>query len=280
MLIFTKISDLRNFLDHNANSGKKVGFVPTMGALHKGHLYLIESACQQCEIVVCSIFVNPTQFNDPKDLERYPRTPESDIELLQTTKCDALFLPDANEIYPVKDERQFDFGLLDKVLDGKHRPGHFNGVAQVVSKLFAIVQPHAAFFGLKDLQQVCIIKKLVRVLALNIEIVACPTYREKNGLAMSSRNMLLTEEQREQAVQISKYLFWAQELFHEKKSAVEIKNIILNAITNNPNLSLDYFSICELENLQEVNEFNINQKYAALIACTIGKIRLIDNVIL
>ncbi len=206
MEFFKKITALQSALNADRKNGLRIGFVPTMGALHKGHLSLIERAGAENDRVVVSIFVNPTQFNDPNDLKNYPVNPESDTRLLSTLPCDYVFCPEVDEIYPEPDTRKFDFGALETVMEGRFRPGHFNGVAQVVSKLFYIVEPHRAYFGLKDFQQYAIIKNMVTRLNIPIELIACETVREQDGLAMSSRNALLTKEHRAVAPEIYKIL--------------------------------------------------------------------------
>lgn len=280
MLIFTKISDLRAFLAFERKTGRKVGFVPTMGALHSGHLSLIETASKQCDVVLASIFVNPTQFNDKKDLERYPRTVEADLELLRTTSCHAVFTPSVEEIYPKEETVSFDFGQLDKVLEGSHRPGHFNGVAQVVKKLFEITEPDKAFFGMKDMQQLMIIQALVKQMNIKTEIIPCPTLRESDGLAMSSRNRLLNEKERMSATLIPKILFEAKENYDKGNTPEQIKMIVQKKFSSDPIYKLDYFAICEKQSLKEISSFEKDKEYIALIACFVGKIRLIDNLIL
>ncbi|MCD4665673.1 MAG: pantoate--beta-alanine ligase, partial [Bacteroidales bacterium] len=193
MKVFNTRIDIRKYLGAQKSNGLKIGFVPTMGALHEGHISLLKEAKADCDVVVCSIFVNPIQFNNNNDLEKYPREIESDIEKLNSVDCDVLFHPTVEEMYPVPDETIFDFGELDKVMEGQHRPGHFNGVAVVVKKLFEIVEPDKAYFGLKDYQQIVIIHKLTKDYNLPVEIIPCPTTREDSGLAMSSRNELLSE---------------------------------------------------------------------------------------
>lgn len=277
MLIFTKIEQLLPFLQEIKKSGRKTGFVPTMGALHQGHISLVETSKKQCDVTVCSIFVNPTQFNDKKDLERYPKTPEKDMEMLRKAGCDAVFMPSEQEMYPQEDKRVFDFGYLDKILDGAHRPGHFNGVAQIVSRLFDIVKPDAAFFGQKDYQQLMIVKELVKQLHLPIEIVGCPILREPDGLAMSSRNMLLTAEEREAAKIIPQLMQKAKTMKTEGKGIAEIKNHILNQLSKNSIYKPDYFVICDADTLKEISSFPEAKRHMALIACFVGKIRLIDN---
>lgn len=280
MLIFTKISDLRAFLSVERENGHKIGFVPTMGALHSGHLSLVETAKKSCDCVLVSIFVNPTQFNDKKDLERYPRNIKADSDLLESVNCHAVFIPSVEEIYPNEEKVSFDFGGLDKVLEGSHRPGHFNGVAQVVKRLFEITEPDQAFFGMKDMQQLMIIQALVKKMGSKIDIVAVPTMREKSGLAMSSRNALLNETERMAAALLSQLLFKAKEMHHSGKSANEIKQLAIKEFASNPIYQLDYFSICEKEDLKEVVSFETGKEYIALVACFVGKIRLIDNLTL
>lgn len=278
MLIFTKIGELQAFLVQKKTEKKTIGFVPTMGALHAGHISLINSSKKSCDLTVCSIFVNPTQFNDKKDLERYPKTPETDLEMLKEALCDVVFMPSAEEMYPTKDERVFDFGYLDKVLEGDHRPGHFNGVAQIVSRLFDIVKPDKAFFGSKDYQQVMIIKALVELLHYKTEIVTCPTLREPDDLAMSSRNTLLNAKEREVAKIIPKLMQEAKRMKESGKEIPEIKEHVVSELNMRGNYELDYFTICDADSLKELNSFSEAKKHVALIACYVGKIRLIDNI--
>lgn len=280
MQIVRKKNDLERILSLYRKEGKIIGFVPTMGALHKGHISLIETSKKSSDITVCSIFVNPTQFNDSNDLERYPRTPEKDIALLENSNCDLLFMPDVKEIYPEKDNRQFDFGNLDKVLDGAHRPGHFNGVAQVVSILFDAVKPDKAFFGLKDYQQVLIIKELVKQLKLKIQIIPCETTREPDGLAMSSRNTLLSASERAAASLLPKLLETAKTLKKAGRTPLEITSYIKDQLSNNQIYKLDYVSICDSDTLKEITNFSENMRFIVLIACFVGKIRLIDNLLI
>lgn len=278
MLLAETIRDLQNWLDERRGRGT-VGFVPTMGALHKGHISLVEKAMQENPVVVVSIFVNPTQFNDPKDLERYPRTLESDLKLLEKTGCHIVFAPSVSEIYPEPDTRKFDFGLLEAVMEGKHRPGHFNGVAQVVSKLFEFVKPDKAYFGLKDFQQLAIIKNMVKQLNLPVEIVPCPIVREESGLAMSSRNELLSREERKNAAVISETLFRAKELCREK-SVEELKKWIAGNINKNPYLTVEYVEIVDDETLQPVKNLTDEKNNVCCVAVYCGKVRLIDNIVL
>lgn len=280
MLIITKIEELQAFLADKKANNFSIGFVPTMGALHAGHISLINSSNLECDITVCSIFVNPTQFSDKKDLERYPKTPQDDIKMLKNADCDVAFMPSAEEMYPHKDERVFDFGYLDKVLEGDHRPGHFNGVAQIVSRLFDVVKPDKAFFGSKDYQQVMIIRALVEKLNYPIKIITCATLRESDGLAMSSRNMLLNAKEREVAKIIPKLMQEANELKHKGKEVGEIKDHVISELNKRGNYELDYFTICDADTLKELKSFKDAERQVALIACYVGKIRLIDNILL
>ena len=249
MLIFERNSELKIHLDRIRAERQQIGFVPTMGALHEGHVSLINESKKQRLFTVCSIFVNPTQFNDKKDLENYPRAPKEDIEILRQSGCDALYMPSVEEIYPTEDTRVFNFGELDTLLEGAHRPGHFNGVAKVVSILFDKVQPDIAFFGSKDYQQVMVIKALVKQLNLPIKIVPCPIIREPDGLAMSSRNMRLTKEEREAAKLIPLILNESKILFKAQKPISEIKAFISSKLAKNPIYRLEYFEICNPEDL-------------------------------
>ena len=275
-LVNTK-KELQAEIQHIAN-GKAVGFVPTMGALHQGHISLVKQAVSETPVVVVSIFVNPTQFNDPNDLGRYPRTLENDMKLLEPTGCSIVFAPNAKEVYPEPDKRKFNFGKLEEVMEGKHRPGHFNGVAQVVSRLFDIVKPTKAYFGLKDFQQLAIVKNMVKQLQLPVEIVPCAIIREESGLAMSSRNELLTEEQRKNAAVISETLFKAKEL-KEQKSVQEIADWVTETINKNPFLDVEYFEIVDDEQLQPVNNWDEKSTKVGCVAVFCGKIRLIDNIV-
>lgn len=278
MKLVKTISELQQQLAEYGKHGS-IGFVPTMGALHKGHLSLVEKARDENKTVVASIFVNPTQFNDPKDLQRYPRDIDADLKLLAPTGCDIVFAPEPEEIYPEPDTRKFDFGELETVMEGKHRPGHFNGVAQVVSKLFDIVKPDRAYFGQKDFQQLAVIKQLVKQLQLPVEIMACPIIREESGLAMSSRNQLLSSEQRENAAVINETLRKAKKLSGEK-SVEELTEWVTVTINKNPLLDVEYFEVVDDENLQPVKSWKDSGTKVGCIAVYCGKIRLIDNIVL
>ncbi len=279
MEIYKSREQVNNRINQLKQQGKIIGFVPTMGALHQGHLSLIRCSKKQDDITVVSIFVNPTQFNDPKDLERYPRMLDKDIEKLENENVDILFAPDEKEMYPEPDTRVFDFGYLDKILEGKYRPGHFNGVAQIVSKLFQTIPAHHAYFGKKDYQQYLIVKQLVEkyMPELNIEIIPCPIIREPDGLAMSSRNLLLTPDQRKSATLISQTLFKAKQMA-QNSSVDQVKNFVINTINKDPNLNVEYFEICDAQSLKPINNWNEAPHVIGLIAVYDGPIRLIDNI--
>ena len=277
MKILKSSIELKKELEHLKAEGQKIGFVPTMGALHEGHLSLIECADQEDDIIVVSIFVNPTQFNDKGDYNKYPRILEKDLQTLNNVKCDFVFTPSEEEMYPEEDGRQFDFGKLDKVMEGQHRPGHFRGVALIVSKLFDIVKPHKAYFGEKDFQQVAVIRHITKQLSYNIEIIACPIIREKDGLAMSSRNMRLTDEQRANVSLIYQTLFQSKEM-SQKMSVSETKDWVICAINKNPLLDVEYFEIVDELRLEPIRDWNQKGNKVGCIAVHVGNIRLIDNV--
>jgi pantoate--beta-alanine ligase len=278
MQIVKHINDLQPILNDQRKKGLSIGFVPTMGALHNGHLSLVEIAGEQTGFVVVSIFVNPTQFNDKGDLSRYPRDLQKDVDLLSESPCQLVFAPEPEEIYPESDTRQFNFGMLEQVMEGEFRPGHFNGVAQVVSKLFDIVQPDKSFFGQKDFQQLAIIRELVRKLELPVEIVSCPIIREADGLAMSSRNMLLSQEQRKNAAHISATLFEAANKTNDL-SVDELCRWVIQRINQNEYLNTEYFSIVNEKTLLPINNWSVPGKKIGCIAVHCGKIRLIDNIV-
>jgi pantoate--beta-alanine ligase len=279
MLIFTKIAELQGYLSQIKAQNKTIGFVPTMGALHMGHISLIDASKSLCDYTICSIFVNPTQFNDKSDLERYPRMPEKDAKLLEKAYCDALFLPAVNEIYDGTESLKFDFGALDKILEGEHRQGHFNGVAQVVKRFFEIVQPHKAFFGSKDYQQLLIVKALVKQMGSDIEIIPCSILREPDGLAMSSRNALLSPEERKVSAIIPKLMQKAKQIA-VTDGVPAAKKYITREVSSEPLMKLDYYEICDAGSLKIVSEIQPSIKLISLIALFVGKIRLIDNLIL
>jgi pantoate--beta-alanine ligase len=279
MEVFYTIQDIKSFVDKHKNNNKTIGFVPTMGALHQGHLSLIDKSVADTDITIASIFVNPTQFNNPDDLKNYPRDIDTDLKFLSKQGCNAVFVPSEKEMYPEKDTRVFDFDRLDLIMEGEHRPGHFNGVAQIVSKLFDTVSPHKAFFGQKDFQQVAIIRKMIEKLNYNIDIVACEIIREPDGLAMSSRNLLLTPEHRKAAPVIYKTLLQSKKQFKKFISIDELKNFVYTNINNIELLNIEYFEVVEEKTLQPVKEFKKGQKLVGSIAVWAGKVRLIDNII-
>ncbi len=278
MKTINKIADLQSEITQAKAAGKKVGFVPTMGALHAGHLHLVEQCKAENDICVVSIFVNPTQFNNPEDLVKYPRTPETDCELLQSVGCDIVFMPEVAEMYPETDTRVFDFGVLDRVMEGKMRPGHFNGVAQVVSKLFDMVTPDVAYFGEKDFQQVAIIREMVRQLNSPVQIIQVPIVREESGLALSSRNMRLTPQQKEDAVAISRALFASRDLIDEQSVSETAKAVVM-AINEVPALETEYFEIVDGDTMQPVSSWDESEYIVGCITVYCGEVRLIDNII-
>ena len=279
MFLVKTIKDLQNKLEPYRSFDESIGLVPTMGALHAGHISLVTHALSENTKVVVSIFVNPTQFNDPKDLERYPRNIDADLKLLGKTGCHFVFAPEVDEVYPGPDKRKFNFGELETVMEGKHRPGHFNGVAQVVSKLFEMVNPDRAYFGLKDFQQLAIIKSMVKQLEIKVEIVPCPIVREESGLAMSSRNELLSAEERKNAAAISETLFRAKELGNQK-SVEGLAEWIEQNINKNRFLTVEYVAIVDDKKLQPVKNWNEKNTKVACVAAYCGKVRLIDNIVL
>jgi len=248
-----------------------------MGALHEGHLSLIDASLRSNDISVISIFVNPTQFNDRNDFNNYPRDIDKDLELIRLKGCDLAFVPSLEEIYPEKDQRVFDFGTLDNHMEGKYRPGHFNGVAQIVSRLFSILEPDRAYFGEKDFQQLVIIKNLVHQLGLPVEIVSCPIIRETDGLAMSSRNLLLSTAQRKSAARISKVLKHAKSIAR-KMEIMELKDLVISRIDSDPNLKTEYFEFVMESDMIPLKKWPDNSPVIACIAVKAGHIRLIDNI--
>lgn len=279
MHIFPTIADLRAYLRAERAQGKSVGFVPTMGALHEGHLSLIEASNAQNDLSVCSIFVNPIQFNNPDDLARYPRTLEADCELLKTVGCDAVFAPSVQEMYPEKSLLTFDFGDLERVMEGKFRPGHFNGVGVVVSKLFNIVQPDRTYFGQKDLQQVAVVRRMMIDLGFQIELHPRPTLREADGLAMSSRNRNLTPDERAIAPHIFAGLSAAKSQLLSGQTPAEVKDWMETHFAQQPAFRLEYFEIVNAFSLQDVTELQPEGQTALCIAAHLGKVRLIDNIV-
>ena len=277
MLVVETINQLHAFLAAARSEGKSIGLVPTMGALHEGHASLVERSVKENDVTVVSVFVNPTQFNDKGDLERYPRTLEADCALLSALGTDCVFAPSVEEVYPEPDTRVFDFDPLDKVMEGVYRPGHFNGVAQIVSKLFMYVEPTRAYFGEKDFQQLAIIREMVRQQGFALEIVGCPIVREADGLAMSSRNTLLTPEQRVTALAISKALFESVK-YAETHTLSETKQMVEQAIADNEGLELEYYEVVDGNTLQPVAAWDDTDYIVGCITVYCGKVRLIDNI--
>ena len=275
MKVFESVKELRAELDKAEQSG--IGFVPTMGALHAGHRSLVERARRENGTVVVSVFVNPTQFNDKNDLKHYPRTPEADARLLEEAGADFVLMPTVEEIYPQPDSRQFDFGLIDKVMEGATRPGHFNGVAQVVSRLFDIVRPARAYFGEKDFQQIAVIKSMVAQLALPIEIVECAIVRGEDGLALSSRNTLLDAAHRAAAPHIYATLRAAVAQSQEMAPA-RLKEWVTAEVERNPLLKVIYYQSVDARTMQEVAAWDDSPRIQGCIAVQAGDIRLIDNI--
>jgi pantoate--beta-alanine ligase len=282
MIVLKKATDLKNWLDMRRQLGKKIGFVPTMGALHTGHISLIENSLDDSDVTVCSIFVNPTQFNDPKDFEKYPITIEKDIEMLEQAGCNALFLPSVKEMYPngLKPTRHYELGFLETVFDGKFRPGHFQGVCMVVHRLLEMVMPDNLYLGQKDYQQCMVITQLVELIGLSnqVKINVCPTLRESDGLAMSSRNMRLSASEREMAPAIYQAMMMI-------KNELKVGNIM--ALKEKALFELerkgfkpDYLSIVDAKSLLEVNVWDGKQKLTVLVAAFLNEVRLIDNMIL
>ena len=275
MRAFSTVSELREALLPLRD--KTIGFVPTMGALHQGHISLVELARKECDTVVVSVFVNPTQFNDKNDLKHYPRTPEADAALLEAAGVDFVLFPSVEEIYPEPDTRVFDFGQIDKVMEGATRPGHFNGVAQVVSRLFNIVEPTKAYFGEKDFQQIAVVRAMVAQLGLDVEIVDCPIIRDTDGLARSSRNTLLTAEHRAAAPHIYEVLSAAVAKVGELTPA-ELKAWVTAEVDKNPLLKVIYFEAVNALTMQSVESWNECERIQGCIAVQAGDIRLIDNI--
>lgn len=277
MLLIHTIQELRVALDNYRKERKSIGLVPTMGALHQGHASLVQRAVKENDVVVVSIFVNPTQFNDPNDLLKYPRTLEADCKLLSEQGAQIVFAPSVEEIYPEQDTRQFSYAPLDTVMEGIYRPGHFNGVCQIVSKLFLIVEPDRAYFGEKDFQQLAIIREMVRKYPFPLQIIGCPIVREADGLALSSRNARLTPEQRIQALVISRTLFAAVG-FAKTHSLAETKCFVEQSIKESEGLELEYFEIVNGTTLQSLQDWSDASYIVGCITVYCGEVRLIDNI--
>lgn len=277
MKVIRTISELQQELSVQRDAAKSVGFVPTMGALHQGHASLVKRSVAENDVTVVSVFVNPTQFNDKNDLKNYPRDLQADCVLLEGIGADIVFAPEVEEMYPEPDTRVFSFAPLDTVMEGGCRPGHFNGVAQIVSKLFYAVASDRAYFGEKDFQQLAIIREMVKQLDIKVEIIGCPIVRETDGLALSSRNMLLSAEERERALTISRTLFASVD-YAAAHTLAQTKSFVEEAINTTEGLQLEYFQIVDGNTLQEVKEWSDSDYLVGCIALFCGKIRLIDNI--
>ena len=277
MNIYKTAEELRSFITEERKQGHRIAFVPTMGALHEGHLSLVRRALKENDCCIVSVFVNPTQFNNPRDLETYPRTLDADSRLLASIGTTALFAPEVETIYPEPDTRVFHVGAVAEVMEGKYRPGHFNGVMQVVSRLFDLVQPDCAYFGEKDSQQIAVLRAMAREIKSPVEIIACPIVREEDGLARSSRNTLLSEEGRAQAPNIYRILSesrtWSKEL--SPKEVIERATQLLDAI---PTLRVEYFEIVDADTLQPITRWEDSPKPHGCITVYCGEVRLIDNI--
>jgi pantoate--beta-alanine ligase len=277
-----KILQTRNavnsFLESLPFHNSEVGFVPTMGALHQGHLELIKEAKKRTDIVIVSIFVNPIQFNNSEDFEKYPKTLELDLQLLSNQEVDAVFIPEPDEIYPEDPLVQLNFGYLENILEGAFRPGHFNGVGIVVAKLFNMVKPHQAFFGQKDLQQVAVIKRLVEDLSFDVEVIVVPTVRAASGLALSSRNLRMSNEEREHALVLIKTLTWARNALLNGMEWSKIILIVKKEFSIVPNCKLEYFELLDFNSFKIIERFTKEIPISICVAAYIGDVRLIDNI--
>ncbi|MCL4144104.1 UNVERIFIED_CONTAM: hypothetical protein GTU68_032749 [Idotea baltica] len=277
MEIFTDICDFRLYIKQTRQHNKSIGFVPTMGSLHQGHLELVKKSIQQNDVTICSIFVNPTQFNNLKDLENYPRDIETDLSLLKTDNCTATFLPSQTAIYKQGDVLSLNFGYLENIMEGEFRPEHFKGVGLIVTKLFNLVCPDRAYFGTKDLQQLTIIKKLTKELLYNIEIIPVQTVRETDGLAMSSRNRLLSKEERVLALDLYKALNTAKKQLLAGEPVTSVLKYIQHFFSAESKIELEYFEIVNTTDLMKVSEIPTSKQVSLCIAGQLGKVRLIDN---
>ncbi|WP_139925037.1 pantoate--beta-alanine ligase [Hymenobacter sp. DG01] len=280
MEILNTAAELQARTENWRQAGKRIGLVPTMGALHEGHLQLVRASAQECDVVVASIFVNPTQFNNPDDFRLYPRLPEADAELLGPAGCTALFLPAVADMYPQPTVLHFDFGPLERVMEGAHRPGHFNGVATVVSKLFHLSRPHRAYFGQKDLQQVTIVRQLVADLSFDLAVVAFPTVREADGLAMSSRNRRLDAPARALAPRLYQSLQLAEGLVQAGEATPEaVREAVRAFLSSQPAIELEYIEVADAQTLQPLTDWQPGRPVALCLAAHLGGVRLIDNVV-
>ncbi|MFC6222260.1 pantoate--beta-alanine ligase [Hymenobacter artigasi] len=279
MQILTTAAGLQAYTEQARQAGQRVGLVPTMGALHAGHIQLVQVARAECNEVIATIFVNPTQFNNADDFRLYPRVPEADAALLAPAGCTALFVPSVEEMYPRPTVLRFDFGALEQVMEGAHRPGHFNGVATVVSKLFHLARPHRAYFGQKDWQQVAVVKQLVADLSFDLEIVACPTIREADGLAMSSRNRRLDAPARAVAPLLYQVLSAAAAQVQQGVAPTQVQADALAALAEEPSITPEYVEIADAQTLQPLAEYAPGRAVVLCLAAHLGGVRLIDNVV-
>lgn len=277
MKIVNSIQELKRYLAEERQHNKQIGFVPTMGALHNGHLSLVKRCVEENDVCVVSIFVNPTQFNDKNDLATYPRTLDKDSALLESVGCDYVFAPTETEMYPEPDTRTFDFGTVSAVMEGARRPGHFNGVAQIVSKLFYAVEPDNAYFGEKDFQQIAVIRAMVKQLNIPVKINACPILREDDGLALSSRNVRLTPEQRQKAPLIARTLKESTN-FAAGKSVQETIDYVVNTINADPVMRVEYYEIVDGITMESIKDWSDTEYAVGCITVYCGEVRLIDNV--
>jgi pantoate--beta-alanine ligase len=277
MKVLTKIADVGNYIEILKQKSLSIGFVPTMGALHQGHLSLIEKSSHENDITLCSIFINPIQFNNKEDFDKYPVQSDRDIEMLEKAGCNMVFIPSVDEMYPEPITEVNDFGLLDNFMEGAFRKGHFNGVGIVVKRLFEITEPDKAYFGEKDFQQLQILRHLVKTNNLPVEIVSCPIIRETDGLAMSSRNVRLTSEERKIAPQIYRALNMCSEL-GSTRTVQQVKSIFLNEISAFPEFQIDYFEIADEATLQPITNWSESKNPRAFVAIFLGNVRLIDNI--
>lgn len=276
MKVFNTIEGIQNEVLKLRDDGKSIGFVPTMGALHEGHLSLLKYAIKECDATVTSIFVNPIQFNNERDLEKYPRTLDDDLKKLEITGCDLVFTPSAEEMYPDEVKEQYDFGRLERVMEGEHRPGHFNGVAVVVKRLFEICMPNRSYFGEKDFQQLMIIRSLTDKENLPVQIIGCPIIRESDGLAMSSRNVRLSSEERSYAPEIFKTLKWIR----EQRGKGNVEDILRDAeqkLNSFPGMKVEYIQIADEQSLEPRFDWSAHNNSRIFVATFLGDVRLIDN---
>lgn len=277
MIVIGKVNDLEKAVDAFRNEGKSIGLVPTMGALHEGHLSLVERCRNENDVVVVSVFVNPTQFNNKEDLRTYPRTEEADKALLEKAGCDIVFMPSVEEVYPEPDTRVFDLGQVAEVMEGAMRPGHFNGVAQIVSKLFMMVKPDRAYFGEKDFQQIAVIRQMVKTEGFKLQIVPCPIVREGDGLAKSSRNVRLSPEAREAAPSIYHALTDSTQ-YAQNHTVAETQQFVIDYINAHPEMEVEYYQIVDGITLMPVNDWSDSDYIVGCVTVYCGGVRLIDNI--